>query len=723
MIAVRAEAKGEDEIRIIRSNERIKPDGVLNEPAWQKAERVGDFQLRFPVDTGYAQAPTEVMMAYDDEFIYIAAICYRNSHEAPYVAESLRRDFNFGKNDNFSVYIDPFNGELNGFLFGVTPFGVQREGLISNTDDVSTFWDNKWYSGAEIYTDYYVVEMAIPFNTLRYTEGNKLWRVNFIRNDLATNEHSTWMPVPRPFRLSSLAFAGKLLWEEAPPKPSGNISLIPYVAANGFQDQVLDRGKTHSNLQIGGDLKVGITPSVNLDVTINPDFSQADADAQIINLSRFNIGLPEQRQFFLENSDIFDRYGFSRIRPFFSRRIGELSPVLAGARLSGQPAAGWRAGLLMAQTDNTHQTNAETGEQVYTPSQNYMVMAAQRQLAGRSSLGMILVNRQSIGLQAPDSVSFLIKEDFNRIIGLDYNLASRNNRWSGKTFLHTSLNPDKQGVAHATYLGYRTQAVFLAWNHEYVSADYRVETGFLPRSDYYRLEPYGELSFYPGRGLVNRHSPKLRTDLYFDTSGRLTDRSVGLGYEANFTSTAEINVWLSDQYVELRQNFNPTNTLDTALVKGTSYRWQTISLRYNSDQRKAFSWSASTAGGGYYNGKLMSVGANVGWRLRQFMQLNLRASYNQIDLPAPFADARYFLIGPKIDFTFTDKIFLTTFVQYNNQQNNLGLNTRLQWRFKPVSDVFLVYTDQYMVHPQAQPHLLGAKYRALVLKLSYWINV
>lgn len=710
-------------VYLIRSEEKVKPDGMLDEPVWQKAERVGNFKLRYPVDTGYALAPTEVMMAYDDEFLYVAAICYRTSPSAPYVAESLKRDFSFHKNDNFGVYLDPFNGEMNGFLFAVTPFGVQREGLVTNTDDVSTVWDNKWYSGAEIYTDYYVVEMAIPFNTLRYTAGNKVWRVNFLRNDLAANEHSTWMPVPRPHRLSSLAFAGKLLWETAPPKPGSNISVIPYIAVSGYQDQIMDKGKGHSDISFGGDVKVGLTPSLNLDITIKPDFSQADADQQVINLSRFDIGLPEQRQFFLENSDIFERYGFSRIRPFFSRRIGAMSPVLAGARVSGQPAEGWRSGVLMAQTDQTRYYSEATGNMAYLPGQNYLVAAAQRQIAGRSSLGLIAVNRQAIGLKAPDSLEFIVKEDYNRVVGLDFNLASDNNRWIGKTFVHSSFNPHQQGLAHATFLGYRTQLLFLAWNHEYVSENYKAETGFVPRKDYYRVEPFGSLSFYPGSKLVNRHGPNLRADVYLNGEGKLTDRYLSASYEVNFVSTAEIRSYVSDQYVLLRSNFNPTNSADTLLAAGTDYNWRSAGLRYNSDQRKAFSWSANAEGGGYYNGKLISMGGNIGWRFGHSVQLQLKASYNKIDLPGPFADAKYFLIGPRADFTFTDKIFLSTFVQYNNQQNNFGLNTRVQWRFKPVSDVFLVYTDQYTVHPGTDPQLFGAKYRALVLKLSYWINV
>jgi hypothetical protein len=716
--------QGDKEIQLIRSASPVLPDGVLDEAVWQKAERAGNFYRRYPVDTGYAAATTEVMMAYDDNFLYVAAICYRTSYDAPYVVESLRRDFNFGRNDHFGLYLDPFNSELNGFLFAVTPYGVQREGLIANTDQVATNWDNKWYSGAAIYADYYVVEMAIPFNTLRYAAGNQQWKANFLRNDLATNEQSSWVRVPRQLPFSSLAFTGKIHWPEAPPKPGANISLIPYAASGGYQDRQLDGSQQlHTNMRLGGDIKVGITPSLNLDVTLNPDFSQAEADQQIINLTRFDIGLPEQRQFFLENSDIFDRYGFSRIRPFFSRRIGARSPVLAGARLSGQPAPGWRTGLLMAQTDRLETNDAKSGEHTYQPGQNYLVAAAQRQLAGRSSIGMIMVNRQAIALAGPDSLEFILSDNYNRMVGVDYNLASRNNRWMGKTFLHASFNPDRQGMAHATYLSYRTQQLYLAWNHEWVSEDYQLETGFLPRRSYYRLEPNGRYSFFPNSKIINRHGPNLRADLYYDLDRQLTDRSLSLGYELSLQNTAEARVFASDQYVLLRHHFNPTNAPDTFMAAGTAYRWQTVGMRYYSDQRKAFYWSAYADGGGYYGGKLLSLSGNVGMRLQPHVQLQLRASYNQIDLPHPFVGARYFLIGPKADFTFTDKIFLSTFVQYNNQQNDLGLNTRLQWRFKPASDIFLVYTDSYQVHPGADQAVFGAKYRALIVKLSYWINV
>ena len=214
----------------------IVVDGKLNEAAWANISEIAPFNQNFPYDTGMAIHQTRVKVTQDKNFLYIAAVCYQKK----YVVRSLRRDFENSSTDIFTVLIDPFRDKLNGFYFAVSPYGVQKEQLIYNSNETNINWDNKWYSNVTRYDDRFEVEMAIPFKTLRYktTEGINTWNINFIRNNLYDNEKSCWAKIPRNFRLLDISFNGSMEWKQPPPKPGTNISLIPFIAGENKRDFV-----------------------------------------------------------------------------------------------------------------------------------------------------------------------------------------------------------------------------------------------------------------------------------------------------------------------------------------------------------------------------------------------------------------------------------------------------------------------------------------------------
>ncbi len=312
-------------LHIKRATGVIEVDASMTEPDWLDADIADQFKQLFPFDSSYAVAQTEVRMTYDDKFIYLFATMFNESGPRKYVTPSLRRDFRGPANDGFSIVFDTYKDRTNAFLVGVNPFGVQREGLVSaggnNFEDLNISWDNKWYSESKILEDRWVCEIAISYKTIRFKEGLDSWNVNFYRADSHHAEQSTWSPISRIYNVTSLAFSRELIWDKPLSHPGGNVSVIPYAAYhnnNDFENGTpTDRGPT-----IGGDAKVAMVPALNLDLTVNPDFSQVEVDQQVTNLSRFEIFYPEKRQFFLENADLFGSFGYSNMRPFFSRRIG-----------------------------------------------------------------------------------------------------------------------------------------------------------------------------------------------------------------------------------------------------------------------------------------------------------------------------------------------------------------------------------------------------------------
>ena len=715
-------------LNIPRARAPISIDGRLDAQEWMGAEKTGTFYQQFPFDTSLASAPTEVQLMYDDNYLYVSAVCYQKK----YVVTSLRRDFPFSSSDIFILIVDPFRDKLNGFYFAVTPYGVQKEALLSNGVDRNADWDNVWYSEATRLPDRYIVEMAIPFKTLRYKlkEGvPNTWNLNFCRNNLETNEKSSWAPVPRNQSLIDLGFCGRVDWETNPPAPGTNVTLIPYglgSAAKDFQAGTPTTGR----ITAGIDAKVGITPSMNLDLTVNPDFAQVEVDRQVTNLSRFELFFPERRQFFLENSDLFGSFGLSNINPFFSRRIGlgknesngenVQIPILFGARLSGRLDKNWRTGFL-------NMTTAKS-DKFGVPATNYMVAAVQRRIGKRSNLAAILVNKDEIAGTKPEN-------KFNRVAGLDFNFASPGSEWLGKVFYHQGFSSRQETGQYAagTSLQYNTTRWNIEWELSDVGANYSPEVGFAPRQDVTRhAASYNKVFFPKGRWARKLNNWYIGPDydlVYGKKEDRMLDWDAGVFFGFNFQNGAQVRgALLRWDYTYLFDPFDPTNTGGAELPANTSYLYFSNRLSFASNPRRQFYYSINTRFGEYFNGKILQVQTTSNLRIQPYATLSLDVNYTRIRLPEPYNSTQLWLIGPRFDLSFSRKLFLTSFFQYNNQVNNININTRFQYRFRPVSDLFLVFTDNYFatadddfggVPVQAwQP-----KNRAVVLKLNYWLNL
>lgn len=686
----------------IQTDQVIKIDGLLDEEIWSEAETTTPFFRITPIDTGYARAQTEVMVSYDEEFIYMGITCY-DPTPGKRPAESYRRDWSFNKNDNFFAAIDTYNDQTNGFAFGVNAVGAQWDGMQSDGGSVSLEWDGKWYSAVKNYKDKWVAEFKIPFRTIRYHEGDTEWGINFSRLDLKTNEKSAWAPVPRQFASATLAFTGSLLMDKKLPKSGVRLSLIPYVSGKATRD-IESGSPTKYKASAGLDAKMILSTSLNLDVTINPDYSQVEVDRQVTNLDRFELYFPEKRKFFLENSDLFANLGTRNIRPFFSRRIGLNQPVIAGARLSGSAGENWRIGLMDMQTAATDKYTAD----------NYSVVVLQRKVLSRSNVGAFFTNKQV--LSNPEDTAGYYK--YNRVAGGEFNFASADNKWTGKAFYHYSFNPGPSGNRFATtgMIAYNTETFSAGWSQAYVGANYLAEMGYVRRNAYHQSNPSVGYRFYVMSDRVAYHGPGLRGDFIWDPNFNLTDREFDLSYSLTWMDRSSISLGLEEGYLKLLEPFDPTHTGGEEIPAGTEFNWTEVSLSYLSTMRRLFTFSLEGRYGGFFGGTRASVEAEINYRVQPYGSLSLITTYNRILLPEPYTSTDLVLVGPKLDITFTKSLFFSTFVQYNNQIDNVNVNMRFQWRFAPVSDLYIVYTEN------AYPTGWDTKNRGIVLKLSYWFN-
>jgi hypothetical protein len=353
------------------------------------------------------------------------------------------------------------------------------------------------------------------------------------------------------------------------------------------------------------------------------------------------------------------------------------------------------------------------------PDQNFTVVALQRRLFARSNIRLMFVNKQSLQYDPTKDSTKPTYSLYNRNLALEYNLASANNFLTGKVMMIKSFSPGKidGDFVHAANILYTNKKWILAWQHEIVGKNYLAEVGYVPRNDYIKLYPQISHLYFPKKSKVLSHGPVFMSTFFYDKNFKQTDNELVLDYKINLRSQAMLDFWVAHDYVELLKPFDPTNTGNITLAKGTQHKWNAWGTSYTSKPQKLFTYAFSSRYGGYYaNGNRLFLSADIGYRFQPFVNITMSANYNHFDLPKPWGQTSFWLVGPRIDVTLTNTFFFTTFIQYNEQQKNVNLNTRLQWRYKPASDFFIVYTDNYYTAP------LFVRNRALVVKVTYWWN-
>jgi hypothetical protein len=708
------------EVLVKYIQEEITINGNLNEASWSKATPATNFFQYFPSDTAQAKRQAEIRFLFDDKNLYVGIKVHAKGKN--YVIPSLRRDFRAGGSDNITLMFDTFNDGTNAFIFGSNPYGVRREILLSGGgNELRGFngaWDTKWFGDSNIHDDHYILEWKIPLSAFKYREGETQWRFNSYHFDTQDNERNTWVNIPQNQFIFNLAYMGTMIFEKPLGKSKSPISLIPYL--NTIVGKDYETNTSISDFKIGGDAKLTIANSMNLDLTVNPDFSQVEVDQQVTNLTRFEVGLPERRQFFIENSDLFGDFGDSRdANPFFSRRIGITKDIndenienriIGGIRLSGKVNNNLRLGILSMQTDE------DTANEI--PTINNAVISLQQKVFSRSNLGLIFINKQ-----ATKDYDFLNAEDrYNRVLGIDYTLASADNTWSGKYFYHKSFSP---GVSANDFsAGLRTQfnsrRLNIRLSGVFVADDFRSDLGFIRRTDILKINPQFEVKFWPKKSSIQRHSFSVtpiyiwRPELGYENS----DYIIITRWRASFKNNADLNFEMFNRFTRLYEDFDPTGTDGAvALPANQNYYYTGFSASFRSDQRKKVSYRISPTIGSFFNGQKYSVQANMTLRIQPYFSSSIQINYDKINLPNPYADASIWLIGPRLDITFNKNIFWATFLQYSTQRENFSINTRLQWRVAPLSDLFLVYNDNYATD------VFSPRFRSLNLKFTYWFNI
>ena len=707
--------------KALYTDKPIEIDGLI-EDTWNKAPESSPFWEYFPTDTLVAKEQTQVKILFDDVNLYV--LINAEAEDKNFISSSLRRDFSSRNNDSVTLVLDTFNDGTTAFLFGTNAEGVRREALISNGGnnfprDFNRSWDVKWQAEVKK-TDWgYITEMKIPLSSLRYPENSTQWRINVYRAEIGANRQSSWANIPRNQIIAGLAFMKTLDFERNLSKPKVPFAIIPFTS--GITTKDFDANATSSALSAGGDAKISIGDGMILDLTFNPDFSQVEVDDQIINISRFEVRLPEKRQFFIQNSDLFANFGDNfETQPFFSRRIGVAkdrdgntieNKIIAGARLSGNLSKNLRLGFLNMQTEE----DAANG----ITANNNTVFSLQQKMFSRSYLGFIFVNRQQTGNPEFETD----QDEFNRVVGLDYTLASKDNKWTGRSFIHQAIlaNDEKDSYSAGFRLSYNSRKHNITYGGNRIGENYTSDLGFLRRTGIQKhYLRYAHRLWIDSKRI---RSLELSQRFFYvdkpNTNGLVTDRNQTTRAEIRFTNQSRFRAEYSRRFTYLINDFNPLGGDDTVGLPGsTGYNYNDFQISYNSNFSKNLNYNFEASFGEFYNGSKFSIETEVALRIQPHFNGSIKVNYDKIDFPTPFSSGELLLIGPKLDITFSKSIFWNTFVQYSSQSENFGINSRLQWRFAPLSDFYLVYNDNYFASTTFVP-----KVRSLTFKLTYWLNI
>jgi len=674
------------EARVTRTDARITIDGIPDEAAWQHAEPITGFIQTVPATGMPATERTVVRVLYDQERLYISAVCY-DSDMNGLIVPSLEQDFETHDSDMFGVTIDTYLDRRNAFMFLFNPGGAIKDGQVfDNSRNYNLPWEGVMDWKVALLDSAWTVEMEIPFTTLRFaeTEGEQSWGFQFSRRIRRKNEDAYWAPLARRELIHKMSRAGTIHGFQGL-RAGRNLSVKPYFTASDASGSLTSSGAGDSGFDGGFDAKWGITPRMTADATFRTDFSQVEVDQERVNLTRFSLFFPEKRDFFLENAGTFTfgdvternvRMGssLSDFTLFHSRRIGLDDqglpiPILGGGRLTGQAGA-WNIGLLEMQT------RAQRGY----PAENFAVARARRNVFGDSDVGAIVVNRQST-----DGAG-----TYNRSYGVDANLHLLGNMLVNSYLAGTdhSASPAGDRWAGRVSVAWRDRLWDISSFVKQVGVAFDPGVGFVQRAGI--RETYATLGAHPVPSIpkVQEVNPYGEISYITDPDGLLLTRAATAGLGVDFRDGGSFQASYTDRFERLEEDF----LLRGATVPAGDYSFAESQVSYQSSAGRGFSGKASVTSGGYFDGDRTSLGLDILWRVNQHLAFDLFADRNDITLPDVAFTADVY--GGRLNWALSTRFFTTAFVQYNAQTDEVFSNLRLNYIHAPLSDLFLVYTER-----------------------------
>jgi len=716
-----------DAIIIHKASYPVKFDGFMTEQAWDIADSFAMI-THSPVFGNPPSERSDIRMIYDESYLYISAMLYDHDPSKIRIS-SKKRDEMGGGNDWLAVILDTYNDNENAMTFMTTPAGLRSDLSVFN-DGVGTYedpplnesWNTYWDVMTHITGEGWSAEIRIPITSLRFQEkdgkvsmGLTIWR--FIPHQ---NEVLVFPAIPPeygPYSFWKPSLARTIIFEDLDRK--NPLYLTPYASGGYEQRNELNEDETaytysdQPKLEAGIDLKYGLTSNMTLDVTVNTDFAQVEADDEIVNMTRFSYYFPEKRQFFLERSSIFEfNLGAPNTMMFYSRRIGlneeEIIRLYGGARVIGRQGP-WDIGFLDMQTAPSSDT---------LPSENFGVLRLKRKTFNNYSyLGGIVTSR--LGMNGDYNTGYGV-DGMIRMTGDDYMtiIAAQtleNDVKTGRASLHPSrfdLSWERRknvGLFYEVFTGYSGK-------------DFNPGIGFQTREDFSVLGTVLGHGWLMGeKSSLIKQSVSLKSTSYLKNSFNILESvQAGPFYDVDFKSFLSMGCGLLFNYENL---FEPFELSDDIHVPVGDYKFGSVDAYIMTPVAYPLTVLFLTQSGGYFDGRSISASVMPTWSVSSGLEISGFYQYNMAHFPGRDQDYVAHIARIKALCMFSTKLSLSAFVQYNSAEDVVVSNIRFRYNPREGNDFYIVYNEGDNTGPEdggpSIPEVPRMNFRTILFKYTY----
>ena len=661
-------------------DEQIKLDGKLSELCWSNASVIENFTQREQNEGATATEKTRIAVVFNATNIYFGIWCF-DSEADKISAQQMARDFNWRSDDNIEIMISPFNDNRNGYLFVTNPNGAMADVLVGDEGkNWNKDWNTVWDVAVKKNQQGWFAEIVIPFSSLKFKkESTQIWGINFERNIRRKKEQVLWQGWSRLYDVEKISQGGKLIGINNI-KQGTKIELMPYVLA-GFE---FSNEQNKTKQKIGGEINFDITPTLKLNFTTNTDFAQVESDRKQINLSRFSLYYPEKRQFFLEGINYYNM-NIGREELFYSRKIGidqnQEIPIIGGVRLFGK-----------LNKTNLGVMSIQTFAKDSIPTTNYSIIRVKQDIFKQSNIGLILTQKYS-------------KNGYNRVYGTDFTY-STTELFRNKNLIvggaigasETKIfdeNDTKNGnnLSYNVFLSYPNDVVEYDLGFTTVQTDFNPEMGFTRRKNYQML--YTELQFNPRF----KKFPFFRNLIFkpIDVNYYINDETKEM--ESVFYEWRPLGfVMKSGEFFELniQHLYDKPDAdfelIDEVYIPAGSYWDNRYEIQFSTFRGRKIAASGSISTGDFYTGERQEYEFYTFFNLNKHLNISLDWQRNYIQLPQESFTTNE--IGGRIDYAFNPKLQTSMFAQWNNENENILLNYRINWIPKVGSYFYFVINQE-----------------------------
>jgi hypothetical protein len=686
------------EVKVIRTDSAIKVDGLLDESMWDKIEPITQFVQRLPQDGAQPTEKSEMRILFDDNNLYFG-FTFFDSEPEKVRATILNRGGYIHRDDKLEIALDTYLDRRNAYLFEMNPLGTQDDALITDENRPSLdewAWDGIYLSEGRI-TDFgWVLEVAIPWNTLRFPNKNELIMGIAVKRYInRKNESVMWPHIGLDYSSDIYQVSQYANLTGIKNIKRGNDIKIKPFGIIGSQRQISGDETKSDNLENGGvDLYYGLKSNLTLNLTYNTDFAQVEADNAQINLNRFNLFYPEKREFFLTRSKLFSFGNSRQTEIFFSRRIGLNQNVLGGSRMYGQ------VGKTSIGALNIH-TQAENG----LPATAYSALRLRSNVRDRTTIGAIVTDVSN-------------KETQNSVIGFDGQMRFWGNSSISAWYSQVKDDQfDKPSEASHILVDLKNDRYFFAAGQHRVDKDFHPSLGFVQRND--MVENRFIMGFTPrvgnGEELIRQMRYNLEVSDVKNLEGLSETSIVKGGIDAIFESRDRVGLKIIRQKETLLDGFTLVNGLE--ILKG-DYQDRKISLSARTNQSRGYWGNFSISKGDYFGGNKTSWTSSIGKQFSNHLTLYGSANQNIIFMPNQ-GEFTANIYGLTAEVALNRKWFGKALIQYDNFSNQLQFYCRINWIHTPGSDLFIVINKLYDMSGNNNDQIQNTQ----VLKLTYLFQI